>query len=166
MKQLIEAATNEMNYLLIRDMQRSGLDTCVVDWDLSHDEIDEIINRFRAGAYSESSGPVGSEVDWFSWDDALKGFGYIDILETYQGVQHDPVEQLVESEASNAMKAARKEAAARLLAGSEAETVQESQLEACTRLSYERDYIIADMRRLQRRLDEIDAEIASMNLIS
>ena len=165
MKQLIEAATNEMNYLLIRDMQRSGLDTCIVDWDLSHDEIDEIINRFRAGAYSERSGPSGSDVYWFSWEDALK-FNYIDILETYQDKHDDPAEQLIESAASNAMKAARKEAAARLLAGSEAETVHESQLEACTRLSYERDYIIADMRRLQRRLDDIDAEIASMNLIS
>ena len=47
MKHLYLGEDNVMNYLFIRDSSRDDLDTYVVSWDLSDDEIAAAENAFR-----------------------------------------------------------------------------------------------------------------------
>ena len=65
MKHLYKGNDNAMNYIFIRDMERGDDDTAIVNWDLSDEEIDEIIKAFGADENDESWYACEPEFDTF-----------------------------------------------------------------------------------------------------
>lgn len=52
MKRLYEAQGNAMNYMIIEDTETGK--ACTFDWDLSDEEVEEIVRKFEAGTLSEN----------------------------------------------------------------------------------------------------------------
>ena len=52
MKRLYEAEDNAMNYLIIEDVLLGK--ACIFDWDLSKEEVDEIVEKFENGILTEN----------------------------------------------------------------------------------------------------------------
>ena len=62
MKHLILAHDNNLNYIIVRDMDRANEDTAIVNWDLSDDEVEEIKKKFEQNENDESF--YESEPEW------------------------------------------------------------------------------------------------------
>lgn len=61
MYRLYEAQSNCMNYLIIEDTANNR--SCVIDWDLSDDEISEQIKNFESGQILKDLDPECWEPD-------------------------------------------------------------------------------------------------------
>lgn len=76
---LYEAFDNAQNYILIRDFSRDEDDTMIMDWDLSDSEVQDIVDRFNHGNYTEDD--TNGDGEWVTFDEARSMFDEINSLE-------------------------------------------------------------------------------------
>lgn len=60
MKRLYEAQGNAMNYMVLEDTDTEK--ACTFDWDLSEEEVDKIVCKFKNGTLSEND---FNNSDWY-----------------------------------------------------------------------------------------------------
>ena len=77
MKNLYIAFANAMNYVVIRDFEREDNDAAIIDFDLSDNELREMLEAFEAGE------AVGMDPEWMAWDEIMENMNGFQDLAAY-----------------------------------------------------------------------------------